>query len=235
MLAQAREADRSYVERLTRNPPPLKIVMYHPPISQAWDVTRSLAKVKAARDLFGNYSEFDPVRSAANPITIGAGVSLLLALLIWLRRRGRGGYAGACIKCGRTFCHRCKSSRESATYCTQCIHIYLKRDGVSLDTKRKKLEEVTDHHTATIRRNRTFATFLPGAAQMLEGRTGAGITGIFLFAFFVVTAVFAGRLAPALGPSAETAQLLVRVVAAVIAIVIWLLMSLPVYRRRAVA
>src|SRR6185295_2461859 len=78
-------------------------------------------------------------RSAA--ITIGSVIAALLAIIIWFRRR-KAGYANACIKCGRTFCHRCKSARESATYCTQCIHIYLKRDGVSLDTKRSKLEEV---------------------------------------------------------------------------------------------
>jgi hypothetical protein len=207
--------------------------MYHPPVSEAWQVTKELSKVPAARALFGNYSVFDPLRTAANAITIGALVSLLLGVMIWLRRR-RTGYAGACIKCGRTFCHRCKSSRESMTYCTQCIHIYLKRDGVSLDTKRKKLEEVTDHHTATVRRNRAFATFLPGSAQLLEGRTASGMIGLFLFALFVCLAILVGRLAPALGPSAEVAQLLVRIVAIVLAIVIWLSLSLPVYRRRSI-
>jgi hypothetical protein len=107
-------------------------------------------------------------------VTLGALVTILLALAVWLKRR-RSGFAGACIKCGRTFCHRCKSARESATYCTQCIHIYLKRDGVSLDTKRKKLEEVSDHHAGMQRRNKLFATFLPGSAQVLEGRTTAGL------------------------------------------------------------
>lgn len=234
MLEKARKIDGSYVERLTRNPPPQNILMYHPPVPEAWRVTDELHRVPAARALFGNYSSFEPLRTALNPITIGALTSLLLGVLVWLRRR-RTGYAGACIKCGRTFCHRCKSSRESSTYCTQCIHIYLKRDGVSLDTKRKKLEEVTDHHTSTTRRNRAFATFLPGAAQMLEGRTPAGIIGMFLFALFVCTAIFAGRLAPALGPSAEVAQLLVRIAAIVLAVVVWLFLSLPVYRRRAVS
>src|SRR4029453_18544711 len=98
--------------------------------------------------------------------------SLLLALLLFLVRR-KAGYANACIKCGRTFCPRCKSARESATYCTQCIHIYLKRDGVSLDTKRSKLEEVSEHHGNMLRRNKLFGTFLPGSAQVLEGRTTA--------------------------------------------------------------
>jgi hypothetical protein len=174
------------------------------------------------------------VRSSLNPVTIGALTALLLGLALWGKRR-RVGLANACIKCGRTFCYRCKSARESSTYCTQCIHIYLKRDGVSLDTKRKKLEEVTEHHSGMIRRNRLFATFLPGAAQMLEGRTVSGVIGAFLFALFVATAVFVGRLAPALGPAADVAQMLVRVGAIAVAVIVWLVLAVPVYRRRSAA
>ena len=234
MLERARKVDPSYVEKVTHNLPPQKIVMYHPPISQAWQITRELSKRPAARALFGNYSAFDPARSALNPITIGAIVALLLGPALWALRK-RTGFANACIKCGRTFCHRCKSARESATYCTQCIHIYLKRDGVSLDTKRQKLEEVTDHQSGMTRRNRIFTTFLPGSAQLLEGRTARGATGIFLFTLFVAIAVFVGRLAPAIGPVADVGHLLLRVTAIIIAVLIWIFMSLPVYRRRAVA
>ncbi|HEX8172701.1 MAG TPA: hypothetical protein VF824_19345 [Thermoanaerobaculia bacterium] len=235
MLEKARAADPSAIEKLARNPPPApmpKVVMYHVPLSEAWAVSRSLASRKAARALFGNYAAFDPAASALNPITLGALASLLLALAVWLFRR-RSGYANACIKCGRTFCHRCKSARESTTYCTQCIHIYLKRDGVSLDTKRKKLEEVTEHHSGMVRRNRIMATFLPGSAQMMEGRALTGVLGMFFFALVVAVAILVGRLAPALGPVADVAQLVVRVAAIALAVVIWLLMALPVYRRRA--
>lgn len=235
MLVKARKADAAYIEKLTRSTPAQKIVMYHPPIDEAWEVQRAIAKRNpAARSLFGNYATFDLMNSATSPITIGALAALLLALLLWLKRR-RNGYANACIKCGRTFCHRCKSARESATYCTQCIHIYLKRDGVSLDTKRQKLEEVTNHQTGMVRRNRIFATFLPGSAQLLEGRLISGAIGIFLFALFVGIAIFVGRLAPALGPVAHVAQLLVRIAAIVLAVIVWLTMSLPVYRRRLMA
>jgi hypothetical protein len=234
MLAEARRVDRSFTDRLTRNPPPQKIVMYHPPISEAWAVTRDVQKRPAARALFANYSAFEPLRVAANPITIGAIVSLILGALLWMMRR-RSGFANACIKCGRTFCYRCKSARESATYCTQCIHIYLKRDGVSLDTKRKKLEEVTGHQTGMVRRNRLFATFLPGAAQLMEGRTISGAIGLFFFALAVAVAIFVGRLAPALGPVGDVAQLLLRVAAIALAVILWLVMSLPVYRRRSAA
>jgi tetratricopeptide (TPR) repeat protein len=234
MLENARKVNRAFVERVARVAPPQKVLMYSPSIDEAWRVSRETAQRPAARALFGNYASFDLVRSAVNPLTIGAIVSLLLAILLWLRRR-RTGLANACIKCGRTFCPRCKSARESTTYCTQCIHIYLKRDGVSIDTKRKKLEEVTSHQTGMTRRNRLFATFLPGAAQMLEGHVVTGTIGAFLFGLFVATAIFVGRLAPAIGPSAEVAQLLVRILAIVLAVIAWLVLALPVYRRRSVA
>jgi tetratricopeptide (TPR) repeat protein len=235
-LEQARKADSAFVERTNRNPPAPpapKIVMYKPAIRDAWEVSERVSERPAARALFGNYSTFDILRSASSPITIGALASLLLALILFFKRR-RPGLANACIKCGRTFCSRCKSARESSTYCTQCIHIYLKRDGVSLDTKRKKLEEVTDHQSGVMRRNRIFATFLPGSAQLLEGRTIAGLLGLLAFAFFVVIAVLVGRLGPAMGPTAHVAQMMVRVASIAVAVLIWLTLSFPVYRRRTV-
>lgn len=233
-LEQAKKIDREYIERISQERSVQKIAIYHPPLREAWQISSTIASRGVARSLFGNYSWFDPRKSGANPITLGALAAVLLSIVVWLKRR-RAGFAGSCIKCGRTFCHRCKSARESTTYCTQCIHIYLKRDGVALATKRAKLDEVSDHSAALQRRNRLFATFLPGSAQLLEGRTIVGVIGVLVFFLFVATALFVGRLAPAIGPVAETAQLTVRILAIVLAVVTWLIMSLPVYRRRAVA
>jgi Tfp pilus assembly protein PilF len=233
MLERARKADARWVARTTSLSPQPKIVMYKPPIAEAWRISDRVARRPSARALFGNYSTFDPLRSMASPVTVGAIVSLLLALALFAKRR-RTGFANACIKCSRTFCSRCKSARESTTYCTQCIHIYLKRDGVSLDTKRQKLEEVAAHQTAVARRNRIFATFIPGSAQLMEGRMTLGLLGVFLFAFFLAMALLVGRLGPALGPNADVAQMLVRIASIVAVVLLWLFLSLPVYRRRAI-
>ncbi|MEO6260100.1 MAG: hypothetical protein ABIP63_07095 [Thermoanaerobaculia bacterium] len=231
-LDQAKKIDRGDIERISSNPSAQKVAMYRPPIPQAWAVSSRIARSGVARTLFGNWAWFDPIQSARNPMTIAALLTLIAAPLLFLRRR-RTGLAGSCIKCGRTFCHRCKSARESATYCTQCIHIYLKRDGVSLDTKRSKLEEVSDHHNGMLRRNRMFATFLPGSAQLIEGRTTSGLLGVFVFLFFISLAVLVGRLAPVLTPG-QVAQMVVRVLAVVLALIMWFVMTLPIYRRRAV-
>ena len=104
---------------------------------------------------------------------------------------------------------------------------------MALATKRAKVEEVSDHQAGTLRRNKLFATFLPGSAQLLEGRTSKGALGMFLFFFFVFTALGIGRLAPAIGPVGSTAQMAVRALAIALAAILWFTMSLPVYRRKA--
>jgi tetratricopeptide (TPR) repeat protein len=233
-LEQAKKVDRTYVETLAQNPPSQKIVIYTPPLEEGWRDAERIARRTTEKTLFGTYAFFDPQVSAVNPITIGAAFSAILAVALWARRR-KVGFANACIKCGRTFCHRCKSARESATYCTQCIHIYLKRDGVPLATKRTKLEQVHEHHGGMVTRNKIFTTFLPGSAQLIEGRTVVGLLGLFVFLFMVATALLTGRLAPAIGPVADTAKLIAVALAAMLAIVVWFVLSMPIYRRKAVS
>jgi tetratricopeptide (TPR) repeat protein len=231
-LEQAKKADRTYVEMLAQNPPSQKIVIYTPPLEEGWRDAERIARHTTEKTLFGTYAFFDPQVSAVNPITIGALLSAILAVVLWTRRR-KVGYANACIKCGRTFCHRCKSARESATYCTQCIHIYLKRDGVPLATKRTKLEQVHEHHSGVMTRNKVFTTFLPGSAQLIEGRTVVGLLGVLVFLFVVATALLTGRLAPAIGPVADTAKLITIAMAVLLAVVLWIVLSMPIFRRKA--
>ncbi|MEA2164795.1 MAG: hypothetical protein QOK37_2922 [Thermoanaerobaculia bacterium] len=229
-LDQAKKIDSSAIERLSSNPPAQKVVTYHPAIPQAWQVSSAIARRGVARSLFGNYAWFDPSESVRNPMTLGGILAVVIAPLLFLKRR-KAGFAGSCIKCGRTFCLRCKSARESATFCTQCIHIYLKRDGVSAATKRAKLEEVSEHQSAVLRRNRWLATLLPGSGQLIEGHTIAGAAAAFAFLFFVSLAILAGRLAPVLAPG-DMAKLLVRLAAIAVAVIVWFFITLPVYRRR---
>jgi len=231
-LDQAKKIDPNYIERISSDSLGQKVVLYRPPIPQAWTVSSDIARRGVARSLFGNYAWFDPSEGVRNPLTLGALLTVILAPLIFFKRR-RAGFAGSCIKCGRTFCLRCKSAHESATFCTQCIHIYLKRDGVSMVTKRAKLEEVSEHQDGILARNRWLATFLPGSAQLIEGHTVGGTIAAFVFVFFVSLAILSGRLAPVLAPG-DVARTLVRIAAILVAIVLWLFITLPVYRRRVV-
>lgn len=232
-LALAKKYDRSLVERILKRPPQQKVVQYQLPLDEAWRLSDSITRRKVAKELFANYARFDLLLIVGNAATIGSIVALAAGLLLANRRR-KSGRAGACIKCGRTFCPKCKSARESATYCTQCIHIYLKRDGVSIDTKRSKLEEVQEFQADAARTRKILATFLPGSARVLEGATIRGLISIALFALFVTIAVLIGRLAPISTP-AVTVRLVIQIVAIVAAVVTWIMTAVPVYRQRTAA
>lgn len=232
-LEQARRRDRALVERLLANPRAQKVVNYQLPLDAAWRLNRRLAQNDQVRELYGQYASFDAVRALLNPISIGALVALVAAPFLALRRR-RHGTAGACIKCGRTFCHRCKASRESATYCTQCIHIYLKRDGVSLDTKRAKLAEVQSFQMRSLRVKKLFSMFVPGWSYLADGAVTRGLIIGGLFSLAVVTAVLVGRLAPIASP-AEFMREAVRATAIAVAAILWIVTLVPVIREKPAA
>src|SRR3954454_1150356 len=97
-------------------------------------------------------------------------------------------------------------------------------------TKRAKLGEGSEHQQGVWTRNRWLATFLPGSAQFIEGRTVAGALAAFAFVLFVSLALLSGRLAPVLAPAAA-AKMCVRIVAIVAAVIVWIFITLPVYRR----
>ncbi len=229
-LEQAKNVDRGLVERIVANPPPGKVVWYDLPLSSAWDLAGTISAGKESRSLFGNYIRFAPGIALANPLSVGTLIALVLMITLWAVRR-KSGLAGSCVKCGRTFCPRCKSSRESATYCTQCIHIYLKRDGVAMDAKKRKVDEVQRHHVASARTRKLMTTFLPGSASLLEGSAWRGILLLVAFFLLVSIAILTGRLAPIASPATATI-FIVRISAIALAVILWAITSIPVYRQR---
>jgi len=231
-IEKAKQYDRLGIERLMANPPRQKVVMYHLPVSDAWKIAEKIARSGDAREVYGNHAFFDPIESLRNPLTIGALVALIFGPALAALRR-KNGFAGQCIKCGRTFCNRCKGSRESATYCTQCIYIYLKRNGVSLDTKKEKLKEVQDYQTAIVRNKKLFTTVLPGSGQLIDGESFRGFIALALFLLFVSMAWFIGRLAPLASP-ALIMKMVVRYASITFAVIVFLIVSISVYRQRVI-
>jgi|GEM_PF-491005 len=232
-LEEAKKRDRGLVDRLIADPTPQKVVMYDLPLRDALRITDTVAKRQTAKELFGNYAFFDALSTIVNTLTVGSLLALVGGILLAVRRKANG-FAGTCMKCGRTFCYRCKSSRESSVYCTQCIHIYLKRDGVSLDTKRAKLEEVQDYQGSRVRVKKLLSTFFPGSGQAYDGATAKGLAALLLFFLFVSIAVLVGRLAPVASP-ATTMHTAVRIVASILAFITWLVFTIPIYRQRPLA
>ncbi len=113
-------------------------------------------------------------RQFVNPITIAALATLVFAVGFASIGRPRPP-ARRCIRCGRPFCHRCKSGREGHEYCSQCLHLFVLGDGLAPETKSRKLYEVARHARWTDRLRRIAGTVVPGSSQILRGRVLSGV------------------------------------------------------------
>jgi tetratricopeptide (TPR) repeat protein len=102
-------------------------------------------------------------------------IGALLGCIALAVATGRAPLARRCIRCGRSFCHRCKRQREAHEYCGQCLHLYVLRDGLAPETKARKLFEVGRHERRTRRVRRLLSLPLPGSGHVLRGKTGTGL------------------------------------------------------------
>ena len=116
-----------------------------------------------------------------NPVSIAALLTLIIAVVLGLLPADKGP-ARRCIRCGRAFCHRCKTGREGHEYCSQCLHLYVLGDGLAPETKTKKMFEVESYEKRLRRVRAGIGWLFPGSSHVLRGRILAGC--IFLVAWF---------------------------------------------------
>ena len=84
---------------------------------------------------------------------------------------------------------------------------------------------------STMRQRKLFSALFPGTGQLLDGSTVRGMIGLLLFLFAVTVAILIGRMAPVAFP-AELMRLTIRSLAIVVAVVLWFLFALPVFRQK---
>jgi len=106
-----------------------------------------------------------------------AGLFLLPGLGLVPRRSS----ARRCQRCGRPFCRRCQSVGKHPEVCSQCLHLFILRDGVAPGTKQRKLKEVARHARRLWIGERIVSLVLPGGGHVLGGRV---LTGSLLVALW---------------------------------------------------
>lgn len=116
----------------------------------------------------------------ANPLSLASGVALVACGLIALQFRSRPA-ARRCQRCGRAFCHACKSGRDGLEFCSQCAHLFVLRDGLAPETKSMKLYEIERHESRTRIARGTASVVVPGAAHLLTGRPWSGTVLVLLW------------------------------------------------------
>ena len=120
------------------------------------------------------------VRQFLNPTSIVSLLALMAALAAVVSA-ARHPAARLCARCGRPFCHLCKSGRDGNDYCTQCVHLFVLGDGLAPETKTKKLYEIERHDRLSRLFRRSLSAAMPGAGDVLAGKPALGAVLLLLW------------------------------------------------------
>ena len=194
-LQEARALDAGAVQSFQDTPTLVKVVSIGFTPDDARRKIDEMDRVGRSRRLLGQYRSWNPLAGFLVPLVLALPVAVAAAWGLDFARRRRRGYASECQKCGRAFCRLCKPSTESALLCSQCIHVYLKKDGVAIETKLQKLEDVRRRKSFDERVRAGLNVFLPGAAAFLDSRLALAALAFGLFAFGILAAFFGPRVA----------------------------------------
>ncbi len=116
-----------------------------------------------------------------------------VALFVVITKK-REKFARACYKCGRAYCSSCKTSLEFESFCGQCVHLYIKQDGVSPQARMQKNYEVEVFNKKGKIIRAVLALFTPGAGHIWEGHIYSGFVILILWLVFLsgfVSRIFA--------------------------------------------
>jgi len=117
------------------------------------------------------------LRAVSATSTMG-GLSGLLAVAILpgLGLAPRRGTARRCRRCGGAFCRRCQVTTKYPDHCSQCMHLFILRDGLAPGVKGLKLEEVMRYRRRIYFGTRMLSLILPGSGQLFGDRALVGAT-----------------------------------------------------------
>ncbi len=155
-------------------------------------------------------------------------IAFILIALVLGFSKGRAFFARACFKCGRPYCSLCKTSLEFESFCAQCVHLYIKQDGVSPEARLKKNYEVEIHNRAMKIVRGILSILAPGAGHFVEGRPlsslfllllWCGLLAGFILRYFAIPFPFT--------TSPEPLYAAYNVVGAVCMAALWLIFGLP--------
>ncbi|MBK9966531.1 MAG: hypothetical protein IPP07_17255 [Holophagales bacterium] len=219
-LTEARALDNALVTQFLDSPTLVKVVSLGYTPGEALEKVEALQSDSRSRRVLGHFHVGDDASTWAVPFAVAIPLIVAAAFGLDSFRRKRHGYALACDKCGRTFCRRCKPPGESALLCSQCIHVYLRKDGVSIETKLQKVEEVKRRQGFEGRLRVALNVFLPGAELLYRGRAGRALAILTPFFLGLFAAFLRQDLAVSPRPGAGT-LLVGTVLWALLAVAAW--------------
>lgn len=114
----------------------------------------------------------------------------LLAFLWRVKASVRMAHPAQCVRCGEPY-HTTDSPDPEV--CSKCHHLFVLRDGLHTESRKKKLDEVALHQRATRWIHKTLIVLLPGCDLAFLGETREGLMELVPFCLAVGMVLATGQ------------------------------------------
>ena len=155
-------------------------------------LTDTPERVQALVDGAGGGKESESLHLTDKVFLLGLLLPLLGIAAFLSRVRGsvRMAHPTQCIRCGEPF-HTTDS--PDVEVCQKCHHLFVLRDGLHADHRRKKLDEVAEHQQATRWIHQALILLLPGCDLAFLGETREALIEFLPFCLAVGMVLATGR------------------------------------------
>jgi hypothetical protein len=109
------------------------------------------------------------------------GALILGALILLLEKVGDRRATRHCWKCGSAFCGRCQIGTGRRGLCTPCYHLFMVRDGVSVEARQEKEYQVRRSTRIRSLVFRLLSIVAPGAGHIIEETAVFGFVLLFFW------------------------------------------------------
>jgi len=116
-----------------------------------------------------------------NPVSI---IIIVMVIVINAKMK-KFYYAKKCVSCGIPFCKRCQAVERMQRYCSQCFHLFVKKDGVAQSSKNEKIEFINRWKKKRNLRSYLLNMIIPGSGTMYMSGIKSGIIAVIIWAFLI--------------------------------------------------
>jgi hypothetical protein len=150
-------------------------------------------RLEALRQMFQGREQNTWGTALREPSMLVAFLFPILALGVFLWRIKQLlviAHPSQCVRCGEPF-HTTDSPDPAV--CPKCHHLFVLKDGLHGESRRKKLDEVAEFQGWQKRIHQGLAVVLPGADRTFMGETPDGLAEFAFFSFALALVISAGR------------------------------------------
>ncbi len=195
-LANARRLSPRDVDRWIESPTLARVLSLDYSVEEAAARSRRWGREPKSQVLPGIGHEPSAAEVFTSVPALGPWAAILLGALIGAILRSNGFGAEECVRCGGTFCRRCKPRGSAAAFCKECVRLFVTKEGADIAAKVAHSSETRRQQKIRQRERRFLSLLLPGASRISRGQPAFGFGVFLVFFFFLALAFLAGRLFP---------------------------------------